>query len=155
MSDQISLEQIEIAELTQATDDARLPGDKFKLPVDLRELLDVRLANHKAKLFATSTSEGGRAMASKSVREALDQLLKLLRDRYNFVQGIGSDAERLGVFISYGWESGLVGEFTDARVEMLANQAIAVTPSISNPAHRYPEALLTLISATLAIVNAN
>ena len=55
----------------------------------------------------------------------------------------------------HGWESGLVGDFSDARIESLANQAITVTPTIADPTHRYPAALLTLITAQLAIVNTN
>ena len=45
-------------------------------------------------------------------------------------------------FTSYGWESGLVGDFNDARIESLANQALTTTPLITDPAHRYPAALL-------------
>lgn len=105
------------------------------------------------------TSEGARAAASANLRAALDQLQKLLRDGYNFIQGLGSfaisDADRIGLFTAYGWESGLVGDFNDARIESLANQAATVTPTIADPTHRYPAALLTLIAAQLAIVNTN
>ena len=159
MPNQTSLEQIEIAELTQAVDDGRVAADPFKLSAALRTLLDTRLADLKTKDVATFSTEGGRATASRQVRGALDQTQKLLRDGYNSLQGLGSyaisDADRLGLLITYGWESGLVGAFDDARIESLANQAIAVTPSITDPAHRYPAALLTLIAAQLAIVNAN
>ena len=153
------LEQIELAELAQSVDDGRLAADPFKLPGALRTLLNTRLADLQAKDAATLLTEGGRATAAANVRTALDQLTTLLRDGYNFINGIGSfsisPADRLGVFTAYGWESGLIGEFTDARVEALANQAITATPSIPNPAHAYPAALLTLITAQLAIVNAN
>ncbi len=60
----------------------------------------------------------------------------------------------MSLFITYGWDGGLLGEFNDARVEFLANQAITATPQIANTAHRYPTALLDLITAQLAIVNA-
>ena len=50
---------------------------------------------------------------------------------------------------------GQIGELNDARIESLANQAIAATPSITNPDHQYPAALLTLITDELAVVNAN
>lgn len=159
MPNQTSLEQIELAELTQTVDDGRAAGDPFKLPAASRTLLDTRLADLKAKDVATLTSEGGRATASANLRAALDQLQTLLRDGYNFVQGLGSfaisDADRIGLFTSYGWESGLVGDFSDARIESLANQAVTVTPTIADAAHRYPAALLTLITAQLAIVNTN
>ena len=125
----------------------------------MRTLLDTRLTDLQAKDSATLTSAGSRAAASANVRGALDQLQKLLRDGYNFIQGLGSfaitDGERIGLFISYGWESGLVGDFNDARIESLANQAITVTPTIADATHRYPAALQTLITAQLAIVNTN
>ena len=159
MPNQQSLEQIELAELTQTVDDGRVAADPFKLSAALRTLLDTRLADLKAKDVAMLTSEGDRATASANLRAALDQLQKLLRDGYNFVQGLGSfaitDAARIGLFTAYGWESGLVGDFSDARIESLANQAITVTPTIADATHRYPAALLTLITAQLAIVNTN
>lgn len=159
MPNQTSLEQIELAELTQAVDDGRVAADPFKLIAGTRTLLDTRLADLKTKDAATLTSGAGRATASANVRGALDQLRTLLRDGFNFVQGLGSfaisDADRLGVFTAYGWESGLVGDFTDARIESLANQAITATPGIADPAHRYPAALLTLITTQLGILNAN
>ncbi len=159
MPNQFVLEQVELAELTQSVDDGRVAADPFKLLAALRTLMDARLADLKTKDAATLLTEGGRATASAQVRVALDQLRTLLRDGFNFIQGLGSfaidDATRLGVFTSYGWESGLVGDFTDARIEALANQAITVTPSIADPAHRYPAALLALITAQLAIVNTN
>lgn len=159
MPNQTSLEQTELAELTQSVDDGRAATDPFKLLAATRTLLDTRLADLKAKDAATLTSAGGRATASANVRAALDQLQKLLRDGYNFVQGLGSfaisDADRLGVFTAYGWESGLVGDFSDARIESLANQAITATPGIADPAHRYPAALLALITTQLGLVNTN
>lgn len=159
MPNQTSLEQIELAELTQSVDDGRAAGDPFKLPASDRTTLDNRTADLKAKDSATLTSAGDRAAASANLRAALDQLQTLLRDGYNFIQGLGSfaisDADRIGLFTAYGWESGLVGDFNDARVESLANQAATVTPTIADPAHRYPAALLTLITAQLAIVNTN
>ncbi|MCX7410150.1 MAG: hypothetical protein NTZ32_18890 [Planctomycetales bacterium] len=159
MPNQQSLEQVELAELTQTVDDGRVTGEPFKLAAALRTLLDTRLTDLQAKDSATLTSAGSRAAASANVRGALDQLQKLLRDGYNFIQGLGSfaitDGERIGLFISYGWESGLVGDFNDARIESLANQAITVTPTIADATHRYPAALQTLITAQLAIVNTN
>jgi hypothetical protein len=59
------------------------------------------------------------------------------------------------IFISHGWESGEVGDFDDARIEAMASLAIAVTPTIANPAHRYPAALITSITDQLQIVNDN
>ncbi len=159
MPTQVSLEQIELAELTVSVDDARLAADPYKLLVLLRTPLDARLADLIAKDAATLLKDGDRATASGLVRAALDQLKTLVRDGYNFINGIGrfaiSEPQRLGLFTTYGWESGLIGQFTDARIESLANLAITATPTIADPAHRYPAALLTLITAQLAIVNAN
>lgn len=101
MPNQTSLEQIELAELTQAVDDARVATDPFKLIAATRTLLNDRLADLKAKDAATLTTEAGRATASANLRAALDQLRTLLRDGFNFIQGLGSfaisDADRLGV----------------------------------------------------------
>ena len=159
MATQTSLEQIEFAELTQTVDDARVVADPFKLLASLRTALDAALADLKLKDSSTLQSGGGLALASFNLRSALDQLKTLLRDGFNYVKGLGSyqitDGERLAVLTAYGWESGEIGVFTDARVESLANEASAATPTIANPAHRYPPALLTLIAGQLAIVNAN
>ena len=159
MATQISLEQIEFAELTQSVDDARIAADPFKLLTPLRTALDAALVDLKLKDSSTLQSDGGRALAAFNLRTALDQLKSLLRDGYNFVQGLGSyqinDGERLAVLTSYGWESGQIGVFTDARIESMANEAIAATPTIANAAHRYPAALLALITTQLALVNAN
>ena len=61
----------------------------------------------------------------------------------------------MALFISYGWEGGLIGDFTDARIEFLANQAILVTPQITPVPRQYPAQLVNLIEAQLAILNAN
>ena len=159
MPTQETPDQIEIAELTQSVANARAANDPFKLSAGLRTLLDNRLIDLKAKDAVTLLKEGDRATASANVRTALDTLETRLKDGYNFLQGLPSyeisDADRLGVYTSYGWTSGLIGQFTDGRIEALANQALTATPSIANPAHRYSAALLALITAQLAIVNAN
>ena len=49
MPNQQSLEQVELAELTQTVDDGRVAADPFKLSAALRTLLDTRLADLKAK----------------------------------------------------------------------------------------------------------
>jgi hypothetical protein len=159
MATQASLEEIEIAELTQTVDDARVAADPFKLLASLRTALDAALADVKLKDSSTLQSSEGQALAAFNLRTALDQLKTLLRDGFNYVKGLGSyqitDGERLAVLTAYGWESGEIGVFTDARVESLANEASAASPTIANPAHRYPPALLTLIAGQLAIINAN
>ena len=135
MPTQETQDQIEIAELTQSVDSARAANDPFKLSAGLRTLLDNRLIDLKAKDAVTLLKEGDRATASANVRTALDTLETRLKDGYNFLQGLPSyeisDADRLGVYTSYGWTSGLIGQFTDGRIEALANQALTATPSIA------------------------
>ncbi len=154
-----SLEEIELAELAIAVDDTRDPTDPFKMPPLLRTALEAALAALKAADSLTIQSDGGRALASFNLRTALDQLRILLRDGYNYLQGLGTyqitDGQRLAVMTAYGWESGQIGIFTDARIESLANEAAAATPTITDPVHRYPMQLRILIAAQLAIVNAN
>jgi len=64
-----------------------------------------------------------------------------------------TEGERLAVLTSYGWESGLIGTFTDGRIESLANEAINATPTIANPAHRYPAALGNRSRDQIALVS--
>lgn len=165
------LEQVEFGELIQTVDDGRVAADPFKLPAATRTLLNNRLTDLKTKDSATLLTEGGRATASANVRAAVDQLNNLpapspltplpTGGEGPGVRGHGiasfqiTDADRLGVFTAYGWEQGEIGTITDARAEALANQAIVATPAIANPAHRYPAALLALITPQLDIVNAN
>lgn len=152
-------DQREIAELTQSVDDSRDPGDAFLLSSETRMMLNTRLANAIATNAATSMVEGDRATASANARTALDNLDRLLHDGYNHIKAIPSvsisDADRLGLFTSYGWSQSLLGEFTDDRIETLANQAINTTPTISDPAWRYPDAVMTAITTELAALNAN
>ncbi len=154
-----SLRQREYAELIQSVDDSRDPGDPFLLPADVRSTLNTRLANTIATDNATAIAEGDRTTASNNVRTAFENLNRLLHDGYNHIKAIPSisinDADRLGLFVSYGWPQGLVGDFNDDRIESLANQAIATTPTISNPAWRYPDAVMMAITTELATLNAN
>jgi hypothetical protein len=154
-----SLAEIETAELILSVDDARLAGDVFKLLPSLRTLVEVRLADLRTKDTATLITEGGRAGASVRVRDALDTLAGYHREGYNFINGLLSvtitKADKLELFTKYGWVSGEIGELNDARIESLAGLAATITPTITNPAHRYPQALLDAIAAQLVIVNAN
>ena len=104
-----SLEQIELTELAIAVDDGRAAGDSFKLPSLLRAPLVATLAELKGLNSAALQAEGSRSLASFNLRTALDQLKNLLRDGFNFVQGLGgyqiSEGERLAVLTSYGWKT--------------------------------------------------
>src|SRR3990172_6558522 len=159
MPNEALLEQIEVAELIQSVDDVRAATDPFKLARRCGRNLTRGWPISRRKDAAMLLSEGDRAGASAKVRATLTALGTHLRDGFNFVRGISSYAiaepDRLSVFTAYGWEQGEIGNLTDARIEALANQAITASPSISDPAWRYPAALLTLITNQLAIVNAN
>ncbi len=152
-------EQAEKGELIIAVDATRAVDDPHKLPAYMLALVIARLADLLLKDLATFTTEGDRATASAKIRAALDELRALHAEGYNFINGllrsVISAPDRLGLFISLGWESGEIGDFDDARIESMANRAIAVTPDIANPAHRYPAALLDAIAAQLLIVNTN
>ena len=104
-----SLEQIELSELAIAVDDGRAAGDAFKLLAPLRTLIVTLLAEVKSLNSAALQAEGSRSLASFNLRTALDQLKNLLRDGFNFVQGLGgyqiSEGERLAVLTSYGWKT--------------------------------------------------
>ncbi len=159
MPTEASLAEIETAELILAVDDTRAATDPFKLLPSLRTLVEVRLADLRTKDAATLITEGGREGAQINVRTALDTLTLLLHDGYNFIKGIPSfsitAAQRATVFTSYGWVGGELGDLNDARVESLAKQAADATPTITNPAHKYPQELLDLIAAQLVILNDN
>ena len=152
-------EQLNISELIRSVDATRVAGDRFKLlAVDLADL-ESREASLRATDAVTLTAEGGRVTAQGFMRTALDLLNARLHDGFNHLKAIPgydiTEAERLGLLTSYGWLQGEIGVLTDARIESLANQALTVTPTITNPAWRYSAALITHITTQLAIVNAN
>ncbi len=152
------LEQIEIAELILAVDFTRLATDPFKLPAYLLALVQTRLATLRAKELIVQQRRGGLLGASGRGRAALDRIEVLLRDGYNRIQSIPSfeidDPTRLGIFTSYGWDQGQIGEFDDPRIEQMAHLAIDITPTIANPDHRYTATLVGLIQDQLDILNA-
>ncbi len=160
MPTQASLEAMETAELIQQVDDGRTDQDFFKLPDWLRSLLDVTVDNLQNAETATLSHEGDRTTAAIRVREASAALAKLLRDGYNHIRGLGSyditDAERQGLYATYGWQGGEMGDLKDeARLESLATTALDVTPTITTEAHRYPPMLVQHLTAQLTILNAN
>jgi len=152
-------DQIEKAELILADYHTRAADDPHKLTTLLFTTETDRLAALRLAEEATYGTGATRAAASGKIRAGLDELRALHSEGYNFIKGllrsVISAPDRLGLFTSYGWESGEIGDFDDARIEAMANQAIAVTPTIANPAHRYPAAILDPIAAQLLIVNTN
>ncbi len=159
MADMAVLEEIEKAELILAVDATRLPPSRFKLLLADRTELIARLAASKASNTATLSTGGTQITAQGTMRAGFDLLGARLRDGFNFIKAIPgyeiTEPERDGLFTTYGWESGVIGDLPDARVEFLANQAITVTPTVVNPAWRYSDNLLTHITTQLGIVNAN
>ncbi len=152
-------EQVEKGELIIAVDATRAADDPHKLLAYMLALVIARLADLRLKDLATFTTESDRAAASGKIRAALDELRALLGDGYNFIQGLPrsdiSAPDRLGLYTSYGWESGEIGDFDDARIESMANLAIAVTPTIPTVAFRYRADLIAAITAQLLILNTN
>jgi len=151
--------QIEKGELIIAVDATRAADDPHKLTALLLALVIARLADLRLKERATYSSAGARAGASTNVRAALDELKALHLEGYYFIRGllrsVISEADRLALFISYGWASGEIGVFDDARIEAMANQAIEFTPDITNPAHAYPAVLLNAIVTQRDTLNEN
>lgn len=143
----------------QNLDNARLAGDRRKLPPTLRTDVDDDLAGLQAAEQATSPAEGGRAGASGARRAALDQLEREHHGGYRGIAAIDeatiTAAQRLQVFVSYDWASGEIGEFNDDRIISLARLAPTISAAeVGNAAWLYSAARLGRIAAQLAIVDA-
>ena len=114
-------EQIEKGELIISVDDTRAANDPHKLQTYKRTLVVERLADLRVKEAATYSTAGGRAGASAQIRVALDELQALHTEGYHRIEGLLrseiSEPDRLAIYISYGWESGEIGDFTDARID--------------------------------------
>ena len=144
----------------QTVDNARPAGSPFKLPTSLRDDVDGDLAELIASEEDTAPREGARAGASGTRRVALTELGRQLRGGYRGIAALDeadlTEAQRLQVFESYGWESGQVGGFDDARTIALAR--LAPTVSVAEvggvAARLYTSARLARIAAQLAIVDA-
>jgi hypothetical protein len=146
--------------LVQQIDDKRAADDPFKLPAQLRHDVDADAAALSASDVSTGSAEGDRAAASASQRRALDELERQLRGGYRFIAGLDedgiTDAQRVKVFETYGWKSGQIGRFDDARVVSLAETALKVgAGEIADAAWRYPQARLDRIKLQLDLVKAN
>ncbi len=155
MLEQVQTE-VNISNLILQFDDTRPVADPFKLPASLRALVLSRRDTLVALDGVAESSDGSKLGASARVRVALDTLH---HDGYNFINGLMSfqitPADKRQLFNTYGWTQGELGEFSDTRILSLARTAITVSPDISDPARRYPPALLDQISAQLAIYSAN
>ena len=153
-----SLAAIGQMHLVQTVDDARAKGDPFSLPAWLRTQLDDDLAALEEADTNTALTESNRAGGSGAARDALTALADLLREGYKFIDAIRaaniSDAQRLEVFTAYGWVSGNLGRFNDARVIGLSRLAVADHSDIEKD-FQYPADLVKDITAQLKIFDAN
>ena len=106
---------------------------------------------------AISPAEGDRAAASAARRRALDELERQLRGGYRTIQALDesevTEAERRGLYESYGWASSEIGRFNDERVISLAKLAVRVAEENQIPAaRRYTTARLGRLQHLLGIV---
>ncbi len=148
-------------ELVIAVDAARLPADPFKLSAPLLALIQADITALEAGDSDTHEAEGRRAGASATVREAFDKLEAALRIG---LTGIGaivgeallptgiSDADRLAVHTTYGWENGLLDSIVDDRLLVLGELALQGENTIANAAWRYSTSLVHIIGDQLDII---
>ena len=171
MSSQRALEALEIMELMASVQATRSGNDPFFLSTTLFNLLHARKSTLAAFLGAASLAEGDRAGASAICRACLETLEKSHRAGKNFIDGLLpdfvpvavagdpphiSDAKRLQLHEHYGFASGVIGDFDDARKEALARQApIAAAVAVDNPAWAYPQPLLDFIATHYAMLQAH
>ncbi len=159
MPNATSIQSISQGRLIQIVDTPRTATDLFKLPVAFRTQFDASLKTLEDADNDTALTESNRAGGSGAARTALDQLEVLLRDGYNGIKGIRSstitDDQRLEVYTTYGWTSGNLGTFNDARVLGLARLCLADDLEIENPAWEVAADLKAEIAAQLAIFDAN
>ena len=162
MSSQRALIALEKLELMASVQAGRAAADPFFLNTPLLTLLGTRKAMLVAVIGAASLAEGDRAGASAVCRACFDVLENAHRTGKAYLDGLMpefvpvaaagdpphiSDALRLQQHNRYGFESGELGRFDDARTEELARLApIAATTGVANPAWHYPQVLLDFIA---------
>ncbi|TAL02864.1 MAG: hypothetical protein EPO07_06865 [Verrucomicrobia bacterium] len=144
--------------LIKTVDDGRVAADPFKLPALLRTQHDADLTGLETADSDTALTESDRAGGSATARKALDTLGDLAREGFKFIDAIRAtqitDAQRLEVFTAYGWASGKLGRFNDARVIGLSRLGALAHTDVAAP-FRYPADLIADIKAQLAIFDAN
>lgn len=155
MPNAASLSAIAIGRLIDPVDTKRATDDPFKLPGFLRAAFNTALTDLESKDGHTALTESDRAGGSGKARTALGRLETLLRDGYNGIKAIRStkitDTERMEVFATYGWVSGNLGAFSDARIIGLARLAVRDDVGLDNPDWRYDPELVQHIKEQLAI----
>jgi hypothetical protein len=143
-------------------DSTRTPEDSFKLTPALLGLLQGDIDAMESGDHGVHEAEGDRASASGTVRDAFGKLEAALRTGYT---GIGaiigkdisatgiSDAERSGVYATYGWEKQQLGRLTQSRLLILGELAVAGQTTIVESAWRYAPAIVTAIEQQLDIID--
>lgn len=153
-----SLATLAQLKLIQTTDDDRTAGDAMKLPAALRTQVNGDFTKLDEADAATAATEGDRAGGSATARAALTKLAELLHEGYKFIDAIRgtkiTDAQRRGVFAAYGWVSGNLGRFGDARVIGLSRLAVKDHEDL-HAEWRYPADLVADLVAQLGIFDAN
>jgi hypothetical protein len=147
------------AQKIQTVDSARPASDPFKLPAELRTLLDTRLAVLDNLGVLPNEAEGARKGASEKLKAAFTELRLLLKEGFGRVdtapRSKASSGEKAAALATYGWMGGKLGRLVDnERVVTLAELAVAETPKITNTALRYDLDTVSEIAAQLAIVKA-
>ena len=92
----------------QSVDQARVAGDPFKLPTQLRSDVNVDLTELMSSETGTAPAEGARAGASVAQRAALVEMERQHRGGYRGIAGLDEETitagQRLQVFATHGWE---------------------------------------------------
>jgi hypothetical protein len=148
---------IRMAKIVQTVDDSRAAGERFKLPLFLRNELDERLVVMESVLPTTNREEGKRRGASSSLTAAFKELRLLLREGYQLVKAAprykASESQKLATLTAYGWSQGKLGSLIEnTRVLSLARLASEESPKVTVDALRYPKELLAEIQAQVAII---
>jgi len=147
--------------LVVSVDESRPPADFFKLPAALRTLIEADIAALESDDSGSHQAEGDRVEASGTARAAFEKLESALRLGYNGLTAIPgadllptgiTDADRLGVFTTYGWAKGQLGRFTDERLLVLGELALQGATTIANPAWRYASSITAIIQTQLDII---
>ncbi len=157
MPTQDSIETARRLKLIVTIDDGRPAADPFKLPGLLRADVVDDVANLEELDVLTGTEEGERTEASGTKRKAFTEMERQLRGVHRFIQALDDDAinpeERKGLFESYLWQNGQIGQFDDERRVELARQAIKIdAENLVKAEWRCPAVRLARIQAQLAII---
>ena len=140
--------------LVQQVDNARSATDFFKLSPVLRTVLDTAHQTLQNATAAVPSARGVRQDATALYSEAIATLKELLRAGFKHIDGqlpyVLTAAQKRAALEAYGWTGAKLGALDkNTRILDLAQQAIAVTPTLQPEVARYPVELVTRIQAAL------